>query len=409
MVMPAGANIISRTPTMTTPPDAGLLLNLLAYAATQHPSGHPPAGVADLDAITDPRFRRLSDAGLAPLLFRATRNHLDSIPADLRDALKAAELTAQVRHGCLRDAANEVVDACEDAGVRVTLLKGISIADQHYPAGHLRAMGDIDILVRADELALAESTLLACGYIRKPDYDVEPGSPHGAPLWHPQRRVWVEVHTALFPEGSGLRSNEFFSPASVAGQSVASSFDGRPVYRLTNELQLAYIASYWIRDLSRNGFEPSFVMPLLDALYLLEATGTTLDWDGLLAHLDNELATASLYIMLDYLSSLGLVQCAAPIVSRLAGRQSLIGAPERRIIFALLNNSLIGEVPPAGTLLVRHPMIAKTMLSALLAKGSHAGKILSLPWKLAFPPGAPGRYGIAYQRARIARLLKSRN
>ena len=394
---------------MPVPPGAGLLRKLLAYAATQHSNEDLQTSVAEIEAISDRRFQQLSDAGLAPLLYRAIRHDLDSIPSDLGDSLKAADLTAQVRHGSLCDAAYEIIDACEDAGVRVTLLKGISIADQYYPAGHLRAMGDIDILVRAHELLSVESRLLTLGYVRKQDYEVESGSPHGAPMWHPQRRVWVEVHTALFPEDSGLRSNEFFSPASVAAQSVASTFHGRPVYRLANELQLAYIASYWIRDLSRNGFHPTFVMPLVDAIYLLEASGPTLDWNGLLARLDNELAAASLYLMIDYLGSLGLAQCAQPILSRLARCQHVIGSPERKIIAAMLNGCLVGDESRTGVFIGRHPMIAKTVLSCLLAEGSHTGKIMSLPWNLVFPPGTPGRYGIGYQRERIARLLRSPN
>jgi hypothetical protein len=384
----------------------GLLQELLAYAAEQHSTNEPPACGLRFEAINDRQLEQVTDAGLAPLLFRAIRHDLDSYPGDLGDALKAADLTAQVRYGCLCSSANEVIDTCADAGAPVTLLKGISIADQHYPAGHLRAMGDVDVLVPTHELASVESALLARGYVRKPGYDVQSGSPHGAPMWHPQRRVWVEIHTGLFPEDSGLCSEGFFSPASVAAQSVASTFHGRPVYRLANELQLAYIASYWIRDLSRYGFHPSFVMPLFDAIYLLEASGPALDWDGLIAQLDNELAAASLYLLVSFLSALGIAKCPQPIVSRLADRQHIIGAPERKIIVALLNNSLVGDAPPAGTFMVRHPMVATTLLSCLLAEVSHAGKILSLPWNLVFPPGTPGRYGIRYQRERIARLMR---
>ena len=321
--------------------------------------------------------------------------------------MKGADLTAQVRHGNLCGAVNEIIDACGEKGVRVTLLKGISISEQHYPAGHLRSMGDIDILVPARDYELVESTFLRQGYIPKPDYEVDQWSPHGAPMFHPQRQVWFEVHTALFPGNTGLRSNETFSPESVAAQSVASTFHGRPVFRLANELQLVYIASYWVRDLARNGFHPSFVVPLLDAIYLLKASGPSLDWDGLLAHLDNDLAIASLYIMLDYLSRRGLVHCASPIVPRLASRQRIVGAMECRLISVMLDAYLVGDTALSGPFMDRHPMIAQSILNTLLGEGSHTGKLLSLPWNLVFPPGVPDRYSLRYHRERVMRLLKS--
>ena len=221
-------------------------------------------------------------------------------------------------------------------------------------------------------------------------------------------RVWVEIHTALFPKGERLSRKGLFSPSQIASQSVASTFQGRPVYRLTNELQLLYIASYWIRDLTNNAFHPSFVAPLLDAVYLLRASGQALDWDGLFEWLDNDLAAASLYITLYYLSAHGLDQSATRILSRLASRQDIVGAPERRIICAMIDTSLVAGRPFLGQFGERHPMIARTVLNSMLAPGSHIGKVLSLPWDVVFPPWIPERYSVAYQLERLTRLLRGR-
>jgi hypothetical protein len=386
-----------------------LVRGLLKYAAAK-PSPTPGNRDLDLpwDEVDDRQIRYVMEAGLAPLLYRAAQYTIEQAPAEWRNALKAADLTAQVLYGNVCDATSEIIDACRERGVRVTLLKGVSIGDQYYPAAHLRPMGDIDLLVAEGDRAWVESMMLRRGYSPMSNFEAGEEAPHGAPLFHRDRRVWVEIHTALFPRGERLLRNGLFSVPQIASQTVASTFQGRPVYRLTGEMQLVYIASYWIRDLSNNAFHPSFVAPLLDAVYLLKVSGQVLDWGGLLEWLDNDIATASLYVMLFYLSAHGLDQSATPSLSRLASSQDIVGAPERRIICRMIDANLIGGRPFLGQFGQRHPMIALTVLNSMLAPGSHVGKVLSLPWDIVFPPQIPERYSIEYQRQRVTRLLRRR-
>ena len=72
-----------------------------------------------------------------------------------------------------------------------TLLKGISISDQHYPIAHLRPMGDIDILIPADAYESVESALLHRGYARKPGFTVSKGA-----VSHPRREVGTSQYVA---------------------------------------------------------------------------------------------------------------------------------------------------------------------------------------------------------------------
>jgi len=385
--------------------EPSLVLGLLGYAAGRQPWDLIPAiRNPEGKGAEDRQFLHTIDAGLTPLMYRAMRGCPEKVPPAWRDPLLSADLTAQVRFGNLCEAAVEVVDACRRVGVRPTLLKGISISHQHYPIPHLRPMGDLDILVPESELELVESSLLRTGLVRMPGKVRHAGSHHGIPLRHPQRRVWVEVHSALFPKSSELSSAALFSPARIAAHSVASTFLGRPVFRLTDELQLAYIASSWIRDLSRNQIHASLVLPLLDAIYLLKASGKSLDWDRLLAGLDdNELAAASLYIMLAYLSRRGLAACPSPVLSRIASRQRIIGAWERIIIDLLLDTYLIRGRPFARFF---NNWTALIVLNTLLARGSHLRKLFALPWNIVFPPSLPNRYSVRFHAERIARILR---
>jgi hypothetical protein len=380
----------------------GLLFDLLAYAATNRASGSVHIPAHRLEEVDDRQMQWVSDAGLAPLLYRASREGIDQVPTARRQMLLSAHLTAIVTHGNLIDATCEIVEACEARGIRVTLLKGISISDQHYPDAHLRPMGDIDILAPPSLSATVESTILQLGYRRKVDYQHREGAHHGAPLFHPGWHAWVEVHNALFSENTDLRRGRIFSPAHVAARCVSSTFHGRAVNRLADELQLVYIASSWVRDLSGHGIRASFVPPLLDAVYLLNATGNTLNWDRLLNSLDNPMAVASLYVMLSYLCRNNLCQVAPPMLSRLASSQHVIGPLVLWIIHSMLDRYLLGGRPFSRFIRAWHVSI---VLSTLLAPGSSARKLASVPWNILFPPSVAERYSVRYQLGRIARVL----
>lgn len=338
-----------------------LLIRLLKYAATDSPQNSATRVLCSFDGVDDRQIRWALDAGLGPLLYRATRDCVDIVPASWRNALLSADLTARVKHGNLVDTANEVIDVCQDLRIRPTLLKGISISEQRYPVAHLRPMGDIDVLIPSDRYESVESALLHRGYIRQPGYSVPKGAAHGTPLAHPERHVWVELHTSLF--GEPLR-DRVFDATNVAAQSVASTFHGRPVCRLTDELQLLYIASKWYDDLARHSVHPSGVAPLLDVIYLLKASGRLLDRARLVIGPDSETAMASLYTTLAFLARHELGSESRALSRVLAANQKTVGPLQLEIIHAALDWYLIGgrywnfplPLPVPGRYSVRHQL-----------------------------------------------------
>jgi hypothetical protein len=343
--------------------ETALLIRLLKYAATDSPHDIPDRAVFSLDDVDEREIRWALDAGLGPLLYRATRHCLDRVPRAWRDVLLSADLTARVIHGNRVDTTNEIIEICQERQVPPTLLKGISISDQYYPVPHLRPMGDIDILIPADALESIESALLHRGYVPQPGYSVSKGATHGVPLAHPERHVWVELHTALYDEVWPVP--DAFDIANVAAQRVISTFHGRRVYRLTDELQLLYIASGWAGDLAHYNVEihPSGIPPLLDVLYLLKASGKVLDHSRLVVGPGSEMAIASLYVMLAYLAWHGLGSESRQLSRVLASSQKLVGPVQLRIIHAVLDRYLIG----------------------------------GRPWNLPVPLPVPGRYSVRRQ------------
>lgn len=343
--------------------EPALLIRLLEYAATDSPQESANGAVISLDGVDERQIRWALDAGLGALLYRATRHCLHRVPVAWRDVLLSADLTAQVIHGNRVETANEIIEICQEGRVHPTLLKGISISDQYYPVPHLRPMGDIDILIPADAYESIESALLRRGYARQPGYIVSKGATHGAPLAHPERQTWVELHTALYDEIWPVP--DAFDIANVAAQRVISTFHGRRVYRLTDELQLLYIASGWAGDLAHYNVEihPSCVPPLLDVLYLLRASGKVLDQSRLAAGPGSEMAIASLYVMLAYLARHDLGSESHRLSRLLASSQKLVGPVQLRVIHAVLDRYLIG----------------------------------GRPWNLPVPLPVPGRYSVRRQ------------
>ena len=337
-----------------------LALELLRYAAGNSSPTSDGQLSSLLREVSDRELRWLLAGGLGPLIFHATRNISDGMPAKLREVLLSADLTAQVLHGAIIDSAKDVIDACAVCEVPVTLLKGISISGQYYPEAHLRPMSDVDVLIPAQGYSAVESELARRGFQRGSDPPMEDAY-HGIPLVHRERRVWVELHTALYPQRSGLMENSTFGLQNVAARSVDSLFHGRQVRRLSNELQLVYIASSWIQDLTLSRIHPTSLPALFDAVYLLKSSGENFNWSEINSWLDDELAATSLFVVLSYLARRGL--CAPAALSPFRSHQRLVGAIQLPIIHAIVDHYLIG----------------------------------GRPWNLLLPPPVPGRYNLRRQ------------
>ena len=200
-------------------------------------------------------------------------------------------------------------------------------------------MTDVDILVpEAGAVAVEEIALRKGFQHRRPV--MEPDSHHREPLYHREKHTKVEIHTGLF-QNPRLRQGRLFDPARVLLESVPCQIHGRQARCLPDELQLAYIASSWTKDLSEQSIHPSLIAPIFDAIHLLRASGRPLDWHRLVASLDNELAAASLYVLIVCLARMNHPGVPPCLIAALRDRQSIIGEPELRVLLALIENFLV--------------------------------------------------------------------
>jgi hypothetical protein len=279
--------------------------------------------------------------GMGPLFYRATKENPHNPASPQRDALKAADLTARLLAGNQLEAMEEIVDACAGRVPPLTLLKGISIAEQYYPEPHLRLMRDLDFLVDKESMAAVKSILEELGYRQSSDDSRYQGHHHAAPFFHEDKRVWIEVHHALFSPKKRAGKVGIFQRENLLKEVGASQFRGREVCRLSAQLQLVYLAAHWAQDFKRLGA----IVALADAIYLLERAGDELSWEWILQSVHGSVAAAYLYLLLSYLDRNRLVTIAPGILRELFSSQPSFGRISLRAAHAMIDRYfLTGKV-----------------------------------------------------------------
>lgn len=372
------------------------LLSLLRAAATDDNG-------LSLAAFNETQIRWAIETGLGPLLHYATKGDPNFTRSRHSSVLLSASLTAEVMSGDLLDAMGEIIDACNAHAGRLTLLKGISIFEQHYPKPYLRPMRDIDCLVEQCAFSSVESTLLKLGYQQRSG---RPASfykqhNHGIPLFDPRRGIWIEIHTGLFPTKAPVGNDKVFTRRNIASELRSSVFQGREVNRLSNELQIVYTSSHWAWTLAYSFDGIGGMIPMLDTIYLLK-NADVINWARVFSWLQDSVSSTYLYIMLTYLDKYGVIAVDREILDKLSLMQRALGGPGLRCMHRLIDDYIAdGKCPDR----FRTPNNLRIVWATLLSSRSPTRNLLSLPWNLLFPPGSSDRFSLDFQFNRIKSML----
>jgi len=349
------------------------LISLLRAASQRQ--GNLTLGIFD-----EAQIRWIIETGLGPLLFYTMKAGIGELSSQLRPLLQGADLTARMLTAEHLDAMCEIVDACEGRVPPLTLLKGISICRQYYPQPHLRTMRDIDFLVENAALPSVETILLALGYRQQSQipHAFWQKHHHSMPFFHSQRGIWVEVHRGLVSAKSGLGGDNVFSPENVKTQLRPSEFQGRKVTRLSDELQVVYIASHWARDFKFIGGMVAF----LDMIYLWNNKSGKLDWDQILKWSSGSVASTYLYLFLSYLDKYRLIDISPKILNELFLRQRSFGKVNLRIAHSLIDRYLVEGRNCGKRFALRNCAL---LWEALLYARPPLLNLALAPWKLLLP------------------------
>ena len=308
------------------------LISLLE-AASRDRENFPLAG------CTEAQIRRAVKTGLGPLIVHMTRADPDAQRSTLWSQLRAADLTARMISAEMTDAMKEIIDACEGHVPPLTLLKGISICDQYYPKPHLRLMRDIDFLVEENAVPFVNKILSKLGYFQPSNShgDFYATHHHEAPYFHPKKHLWVEVHHGLVPPRSRLATDKVFGLENLRSQIRPSLFAGRKVNRLSDELQIVYIACHW----AANFDFISGMVAMLDVIYLLKNTKARIDWEKILNWVDGSVASAHVYLLLSYLHQYELINVEPEVLRELSLSGRSFGRVNLKILYRLIDDYLV--------------------------------------------------------------------
>ncbi len=280
--------------------------------------------------------------GLAPLLHMAVDDVEDLLPASYSLPVACAALAAKNTTDRQTAALHGILDMAPGVSDHVTLLKGIDTRDR-YPARRLRRMGDIDLLVDADDLRGFEEGLLRLGYeleaLRMPERFYTDHH-HSRPFVHPETDVRVEVHRELAGPNTQLGMVPAFETESVLSHRFLSECDGRPVYRLGPELSLVYTASHWCYDLRI----PLVCNGLLDFVVTLQNPEHDIDWNLIAGWLDDQRVATALYVMLTYLEKHELAEIDAGFRPALLDAKKSVGPLSLRVLHSIIDACLEGRM-----------------------------------------------------------------
>lgn len=117
-----------------------------------------------------------------------------NIPKEFLEKIKVEYLITCVAYNSIYESLAEISGVFQKAGIKVILLKGSHLAKFVYEYPGMRPMGDIDILVKKEDLSKTEELLLQMGYTQPIDTK---SSLHLPYFSHPEKIRTLEVHWTI--------------------------------------------------------------------------------------------------------------------------------------------------------------------------------------------------------------------
>jgi hypothetical protein len=346
------------------------------------------------DDLTPAHVSWLIDTGMGPMAQKGLNGARGQLPDSSLQALQAVSLSARFETARRTESLVEVLGQVGEA-FDIALLKGILFAQNFYPEPHFRPMGDIDLLVAHDNAEKLAELLLDLGYINKaaepPEYFET--HHHLMPFYHTEKQIWIEVHTGLFPERSGLAGPGPFDPDKVYSRTRKTDFCGLDVLALNKEMQLFHTAVHWAEEFRRIGG----MLGLMDIYMLMHRDGDKLNWDWIFSQGNNSAHIAPIQLALGYLERAALIKLPADVRNSLR-RQGQLCAGAIRLQCEILDRYVVLGNPP-GALLSSANL--RNSWKTLLHEGSNLLCLAKLPWRIAFPEDAADRYKLSFQLERF--------
>jgi hypothetical protein len=282
-----------------------------------------------------------------PLFQHLVARHCPQAPLHLaiKHTLETQKKLHAFRWEELRESLSGVLEALAQVGVQPLLLKGAGCVGDLYHLPHLRPMRDLDILVRATELQVAEKALTAWGFthskhLSNEDYE---DHHHAEPLFHPQTGVCVELHHDPICKSAKLPGvpspDEFWNAARESRVPLSSG--PQPAVTQAFVLEPTFVLLVTCLHFTHGDHIGDRVAHLFDLARLFELRGEELDWERLLHYGRFPAVASSLALTLLYLNLEGLPSGPASVLEQLC-RTSELRPWEIRSLVSLIDRYRIG-------------------------------------------------------------------
>jgi len=209
---------------------------------------------------------------ITPLLYHRLRTLHPEIPVPDRitGKLRQAHLDNAARNLMLYNQLGRVLRLLRDHRIPVIAIKGAHLAEQVYAHPALRYMGDLDLLVRKDDLMKVDSLLVAAGCEPTVPNRIVGNDNNEFVYVMPRREVCLEIHWSIL-------SPRFPFPIDTEGQwersrhAVIAGVDAAVFCPEDILLHLCLHAG------CTHGFEPGLKL-FCDIVEIVRHAGATMDW-----------------------------------------------------------------------------------------------------------------------------------
>lgn len=185
-----------------------LLLKVLGDESPEGKEGADRLG-AFLNMVEEFGWERVAQCArsalLSPLLCHAlyASSASASVPRLALDALREDHLRSLCRNMRILQAVSEILAECNAKDISVILLKGAALAVTVYKDPGLRPMGDVDILVRRQDIPEVHAILTGKGYRSHAEQDMMMAN--HVPQYILPGRPTIEVHFTILEEARAAR------------------------------------------------------------------------------------------------------------------------------------------------------------------------------------------------------------
>lgn len=201
-------------------------------------------GIVETQVIDWESFPRIAkEQGVASFVYDGARRTGISIPDEIGQQWKNHITASMFQNERLLSAQDAVIRSFEQAHIPVAVLKGSSIA-RYYSQPELRALGDIDILVKKTDICTARELLLQNGY-KEEEYE------HGFHIGFSKNGVTIELHKQVttFPD----------TPGGQEAQKIADGF--------LDNLDVGSVCGYDFPVLSRSNQAMSLLLHMVRHMF----------------------------------------------------------------------------------------------------------------------------------------------